>query len=152
MNNNSPTNEIVIHHFIRKIRREMNWRKRSLGLNAIEANQVQSLLTFQKDTISYLEYIALSMKRINAFIRMHSKQKNLPIDVYLSSSNLCSLIKSMKITAKKACKFPLQSVHGCFGSIGWGSSSQRIQTQGARPLLLLDEDVIVVINKNYATR
>ena len=99
MNNNSPTNEIIVHCFVRRIRREMNWRKRSVGLTSIEANQLRSLTKFQKDCISYLNYLALSMQRIRVFVKMHSQQLNLSTNDYLSSSDLSPLMETIKLTA-----------------------------------------------------
>ena len=83
-NNNNSTNEIIIHRFVRKIRRNMNWRKRSISFNSIEANGIRSLFQFQKECISWLDYIASSIPRIN---KMTDDESIMP------------LIKSMKRTA-----------------------------------------------------
>ena len=96
---NESTNEIVIHRFIRKIRREMSWRKRSLGLNSQQANTVFHIHKFQKKCISWLDYIARSMKQINSFVVIHSQQMNLPLDTYLSTSKLSPIIQTLKKTA-----------------------------------------------------
>ena len=83
-NNNNYNNEIIIHRFVRKIRRNMNWRKRSISFNSIEANGIRSLFQFQKECISWLDYIASSIPRIN---KMTNDESIMP------------LIKSMKRTA-----------------------------------------------------
>ena len=73
MNDNPYTNDIIICHFIRMIKRKMNWCKQLVGLNPKEANTVNNLYTFQKNCVSWLDYIAKSMQEINAFIVSHAK-------------------------------------------------------------------------------
>ena len=72
-NDNESTNEIVIHHFVRRIRRQMNWRKRAVGLNSVESNNIQHLRKFQKDCISSLNFIASSVVRLVHIISILSK-------------------------------------------------------------------------------
>ena len=98
-NNNSSTQEIVLHHFVCKIRREMNWRKRSVGLNATEANDINNHYKFQKECVSWLEYIASTIVKINKIATIQSKKLNLPLQTYLSSSDFAPLLKSLRMTA-----------------------------------------------------
>ena len=58
MDNTNYNDIVFIHRYVRKIRKEMNWRKRSIGLNSIEANKLDSLNSLKLDSISFLDYIA----------------------------------------------------------------------------------------------
>ena len=51
----------------------MNWRKRAVGLNSVESNNIQHLRKFQKDCISSLNFIASSVVRFVHIISILSK-------------------------------------------------------------------------------
>ena len=98
---NTNYNEIVfIHRYVRKIRKEMNWRKRSIGLNSIEANKLDSLNSLKLDSVSFLDYIAKSITSINMYIMIRSKRHKQSAKQFLSNCpELKVLIKKLKIAS-----------------------------------------------------
>ena len=98
---NTNYNEIVfIHRYVRKIRKEMNWRKRSIGLNSIEANKLDSLNSLKLDSVSFLDYIAKSITSINMYIMIRSKRHKQSANQFLSNCpELKVLIKKLKIVS-----------------------------------------------------
>ena len=99
-NNIPPTDDAIIHRFIRKTKKEMNWRKRSVGLNSIKQNSLTQLLSFETDCISCIDFISRSISYINAFVTIRSKQEDLSFQEYMSSYPMFSLfIRKLKLAA-----------------------------------------------------
>ena len=78
----------------------MNWRKRSVGLNSIESNNLDEMILTQSNCKSCLDFIDKSMSFVNLFVTIKSKQQHQSIQCYLDShSKIHILIRKLKIAA-----------------------------------------------------
>ena len=78
----------------------MNWRKRSVGLNSIESNNLDEMILTQSNCKSCLDFIDKSVSFVNLFVTIKSKQQHQSIQCYLDyHSKIPILIRKLKIAA-----------------------------------------------------
>ena len=54
----------------------MNWRKRSVGLNSIESNNLDEMILTQSNCKCCLDFIDKSVSFVNLFVTIKSKQQH----------------------------------------------------------------------------
>ena len=112
-----PTDEIIVHRFIRKIRKEMSWRKRSIGLASNESNCLDQFISKKSQFLSLLSFIDKSLYFINIFVLIRSKKQGQSVQHYLSSYPKMNLFMRKMKMAALSIAFGLKQVENDINSI-----------------------------------